>query len=184
MDATANDVPPPFKVSGWVTVMNTVNWISQRRTPTGPALTVRLIEVSGLSRVEVTWHNSKKLKLNPFARNTTLPFKFVQNCKIWTTVTKKSGIIFSFCNQTLITSKRSRPASWSKSVTVYALRTGATLQNIKKSASYCHVEHVHFEGQGSNFCKPEFFQPFFSQLHKLRLKWRWLIFAFIQAHSY
>ena len=109
----------------------------------------------------------------------------MQNCKILTTVTKKSGIIFSFCNQTSITSKHSRPASWSKSVTVYALRTGATFQNIKKIASYCHVEHVHFEGQGSNFCKPEFFQPFFSQLHKLCLKLRWLIFcAFIQAYSY
>ena len=183
MDATANDVPPPFKVSGWVTEMNTVNWISQRRTPTGPALTVRLIEVSGSSRVEVTWHHSKKLKLNPFARNTSLPetcakLQNLDHCN------KKSGIISSFCNQTLITSKRSRPASWSKSVTVYALRTGATLQNIKKIASYCHVEHVHFEGQGSNFCKPEFFQPFFSQLHKLRLKLRWLIFTFIQAHSY
>ena len=111
----------------------------------------------------------------------------MQNCKIWTTVTKKSGIIFSFCNQTLITSKRSRPPSWSKSVTVYALWSGATLQNMKKICNLlsCHVEQVHFEGQGSNFCKPEFFQPFFSQLHKLCLKLRWLIFcAFIQAYSY
>ena len=39
-------------------------------------------------------------------------------------------------------------ASWSKSVTVYTLRTGARLQNNQNFAIYRHVEHLHFGLEG------------------------------------
>ena len=40
--------------------------------------------------------------------------------------------------------KQTFTAAWSKSVTIYNLRTGAGLQNIKNFAIYCHVEHLPF----------------------------------------
>lgn len=40
--------------------------------------------------------------------------------------------------------KQTITASWSKTVTVHILRTGALLQNIKPFAIYCHVEQLKF----------------------------------------
>ena len=47
---------------------------------------------------------------------------------------------FSYCaiNRASVISKRSRPGSWSKCVTVRTLQTGARLQNIKNG------EHLYF----------------------------------------
>ena len=75
-----------------------------RRTPSGPPpLTVLLREVSSLveARGSVT---PVILKLNLSARNTGL-FNLHKTAKT-ETLQQKSGIAFSLCNQTFITSKR------------------------------------------------------------------------------
>lgn len=51
--------------------------------------------------------------------------------------------MFLFCNHN-VHYKQTFTASWSTSVTVYTLQMGERLQNIKKFAIYCHVEHLQF----------------------------------------
>ena len=67
-------------------------------------------------------------KLNLLAMNTRV-FNLYKTA-ITGNIVKRSRIIFFLCNQT-------STASWTKSVIVYTLPTGARLKNIKHLAIYC-----------------------------------------------